>query len=277
MGPIPSRDGVKQFFSDLYIPSYTPSLSALIESRKSDPQTSNPPSLLLVAQPETLPGVWGEAEVIQALSTRLPVESLISEAATPTAVLEVLRLGRHQLVHFACHGTLKTGKPFDASLKLHGGARLALLDIARSRPSEGVRAATAELAFLSACHTAELTRESIADDALHLAAAAQYCGFKSVVGTMWEVADTDGRDLAENFYRSVMLSGNDDGRLGGLGPGGGVVLPYHARFAKALRDAVRKLRRKNGATLERLGEFRSLWRIIGEVPAATVPFSEKRF
>ena len=32
MGPIPSRIGREQYFSDLYIPSYTPSLSALIES-----------------------------------------------------------------------------------------------------------------------------------------------------------------------------------------------------------------------------------------------------
>ncbi|KAI0298418.1 hypothetical protein B0F90DRAFT_1734469, partial [Multifurca ochricompacta] len=29
MGPIPSNDGVKRYFSDLYIPSYTPTLSAL--------------------------------------------------------------------------------------------------------------------------------------------------------------------------------------------------------------------------------------------------------
>jgi hypothetical protein len=61
---------------------------------------------------------------------------------------------------------------------------------------------------------------------------------------MWEVADTDGRDLAENFYGSMALSaGNDDERLGGPGRAGGAeVPPYHARSAKALRDAVRKLR-----------------------------------
>ena len=187
------------------------------------------------------------------------MESLISEAATPTAVVEALQLGRHQFVHFACHGTLETGKSFDASLKLHGGARLALLDIARSWPGPGAPQATAELVFLSACHTADLTRDSIADESLHLAAAAQYRGFKSVIGTMWEVADTDGRDLAENFYRSMVLSAgsdSDDKRLGGLGgTGGAEVPPYHARSAKALQDAVRKLRRRNGVTLERWVNF----------------------
>ncbi|KAH9959958.1 CHAT domain-containing protein [Russula dissimulans] len=243
MGPIPSDDGVKRFFSDLYIPSYTPSLSALIESRKPGMQTSSQPSLLLVAQPDaSLPGAWEEMEVVQALGTRLPVESLISEGATPATVLEALQ--RHQFVHFACHGTLETGKPFDASLKLHGGTRLALLDIARSRARVP---AAAELAFLSACHTAELTRESIADEALHLTAAAQFCGFRSVVGTMWEVADVDGREVAEKFYRSL-FSGDVTGPLKS-----GV--RYHEGSAKALRDAVRKLRRRKGTTLERWVNF----------------------
>ena len=50
----------------------------------------------------------------------------------------------------------------------------------------------AEFAFLPACHAAELTDESIADKALHLAAAMQFCGFRSVVG-MWAMADMDGR------------------------------------------------------------------------------------
>jgi hypothetical protein len=46
---------------------------------------------------------------------------------------------------------------------------------------------------------AELTDESIADEVLHLSAV-QFCGFGSVVGTMWAMADTDGRDLARDFY-----------------------------------------------------------------------------
>ena len=43
----------------------------------------------------------------------------------------------------------------------------------------------------------ELTEESIADEVIHhLAAAIQFCGFRSVVETMWAMADIDGRDLA---------------------------------------------------------------------------------
>ncbi|KAH9999177.1 CHAT domain-containing protein [Russula compacta] len=231
MGPIPSGDGLKRYFLDIYIPSYTSTLSALVESRKLDIQPSNP-SLLLVAQPDkSLPGVKGEIEVIQGLD--IEVESLILQDATTAAVIGGLK--RHQLVHFACHGGLETGKPFDASFKLHGDEHLTLLDIVQSRLP------AAEVAFLAACHTAELTEESIDDEGLHLAAAVQYCGFRSAVGTMWAMADTDGRDLAHHFYHS-MLSRRKE-------------VPCHEKSAKALRHAVRKLRSTKGVTLERWVNF----------------------
>jgi CHAT domain-containing protein len=72
---------------------------------------------------------------------------------------------------------LATGKPFEAGFELHGHERLTLLDIVPSH------LLTAEFAFLSACHTAEVTEGSIMVEGLHLAAAVQYCGFRSVVGT----------------------------------------------------------------------------------------------
>ena len=106
------------------------------------------------------------------------------------------------------------------------------------------RCAKAEIVFLLACHTAQLTDESIADEGLHLAAAMQYCGFRSVVGTMWAVADTDGQFLAENLYKQVFSS-----RKNWQG------VPYYERTVKALRNAVRNLRRENGMTLERWVNF----------------------
>ena len=236
MGPIPSSDPSKQYFSDFYIPSYTPSLSALIDSRRENSKTLEKPSLLLVAHPEdSLPGVKGEIKVIRrALKARVKVTGLISSESTPSSVIEGLRGSR--FAHFACHGELETGKPFEASFKLHAGSRLTLLDIARSRLPD------AEFAFLSCCHSAEITKDSIADEALHLTAAMQYCGFRSVVGTMWAMADTDGEDLAKSFYGSLFSSRETD-------------VPYYERSAHALRDATQKLRRKRGIKLERWVNF----------------------
>jgi len=229
MGPIPSDVGPPRYFLDLYIPSYISSLSALIESRKSSLRTFSKPSILLVAQPdEKMPQALKEMKTVQAVDTQ--VMTLFSEKATPTAVLE--RLRDYPFAHIVCHGILEPGKPFEASFKLHGGKRLPLLDIARSQLPN------AEFAFLSACHTAELTDESIADEVLHLAAAMQFCGFRSVIGTMWAMADTDGRDVAKNFYQSVFSDGTQEAN-------------YYERTAEALRDAVVRLRRKGGMTLER--------------------------
>jgi CHAT domain-containing protein len=235
MGPIPSDDdGEPRYFLDLYICSYTPTLSALIQSHRRDSnlRSADIPSILLVAQPDpSLPNVGGEIQVIQDLDTE--VTSLISEAATPATVIDGFY--RHQFVHFACHGTLETGKPFEAGFELHGDARLTLLEIVRANLP------TAEFAFLSACHTAEMTEGSIMDEGLHLAAAAQYCGFRSVVGTMWAMADADGRDLAKYFYKALFANSRGT--------------PYHERSANALRFAVKKLRRKRGVTLERWVNF----------------------
>src|SRR5487761_1109796 len=234
MGPIPSDVGPPQYLLDLYIPSYIPSLSALIESRKPNSRAVDKPSILLVAQPdEKMPQAMREMKAVQAVDTH--VTTLFSSKAKPTAVLA--RLQDYRFAHIVCHGILEPGKPFEASFKLHKGKRLFLLDIVRSQLPN------AEFAFLSACHTAELTEESIADEVLHLAAAMQFCGFRSVVGTMWAMADIDGRDLARDFYRSV-FSESDDG------------VRYYERTAKALRDAVVKLRtKKAGITLERWVNF----------------------
>ena len=186
-----------------------------------------------MVQPDAeMPNSLQEMLVIQSVTPS--VTTLLWETAKPTAALEHLEY--HRFAHFSCHGKLEKGKPFEASFKLYEGARLTLLELVRSQLP------TAKFAFLSACHTAELTEESIADEGLHLTAAVQYCGFRSVVGTMWEMADIDGPDLVGNFYRSVFSDRQPD-------------LPYYERTAEALRDAVRNLRRKRNMTLERWVNF----------------------
>ncbi|KAH9172777.1 hypothetical protein EDB89DRAFT_861087 [Lactarius sanguifluus] len=124
-------------------------------------------------------------EVIQDLP--ITVTTLSSAHAIRPAVAEGHQ--NHHLVHFACHATLELGKPLEADIKLHGEDRLTLLDVTNSRLPP------AEFAFLSACHTAEPKDGDDPTERLNIAAAMQYHGFGSVVGTMWEMVDTDGRDI----------------------------------------------------------------------------------
>ncbi|KAH9055403.1 hypothetical protein EDB87DRAFT_1688265 [Lactarius vividus] len=209
-----------QYISDLYICSYTPTLSALIESRNRDSHSSGSSSLLLVAQPD--------ASLPDAQAGDQNHTVLIDASDEP-------RLGGRDMPR---RGRWTQRSPTSSLLPatLHGGDRLTLLEIVRSRlPS-------AEFAFLAACYTAELTEASVPDEGLHLVAAMQYCGFRSAVGTMWAMADIDGPDLARYFYKS-MLSKKKEG------------IPYYERAAEALRDAVQKLRRKRRISLERWVNF----------------------
>ncbi|KAI9509775.1 CHAT domain-containing protein [Russula earlei] len=229
-------DGVKRYFCDLYIPSCTPTLSASVESQKLSKESSEKPSILLVAQSDqsllsTLPEIWA----INRLDTK--VTTLMLSKATPSAVMGKLR--DHWFLHFACHGKLEDGKPFDASFQLHNGKRLTMLELIQSQLP------TAEFAFLSACHTAEMTEGSVADETLHLTAAMQHCGFRSVVGTMWGMADADGPDLVDRFYKS-MFSAKQAGTA------------YYERSARALRMQC-KTNEKELGPLGAMGELCSLW------------------
>ena len=50
------------------------------------------------------------------------------------------------------------------------------------------------------------------DEVLHLAAAMQFCGFRSVVGTLWAMADGDAPDLTQEFYK-YMFRHNDPSKV----------------------------------------------------------------
>jgi CHAT domain-containing protein len=92
------------------------------------------------------------------------------------------------------------------------------------------RLPNAEFAFLSACHSAAGDVRGTPDEVIHLAAALQLCGFRSVVGTLWAMEDVDGRDVAKDFYEYMFRE-----------PGAG------ANFrdsAVALNQATRAMRRK---------------------------------
>ena len=116
------------------------------------------------------------------------VDIIVEEQATPGAVLENLQT--HLWAHITCHGHLDDAQPFKLSFKLYEGSDLTVMDILQSRLPN------AEFAFLSACHSAAGDYVHTRDEVLHLAVAMQFCGFSSVVGTLWGMADDDGPILS---------------------------------------------------------------------------------
>jgi len=210
---------------DIYISSYTTTLSTLIRAR------SNPSDLfvvpkLLVGQPgEALPNVEAEIDNLRQLGDLVDV--LVGTEANHDKVLRGRQ--QHSWAHFSCHGHLgDITQPFRASFELHGGSSLTLLELIRATLPN------AEPAFLSACRSAEggfITP----DKRIHLAAALQFCGFRSVVGTLWTM-DEDGPTISKEFYKHMFRKSANKANF--------------RDSAEALNVAIRAMR-KNRVPLER--------------------------
>ena len=65
----------------------------------------------------------------------------------------------------------------------------------------------ARFTYLSACHTT-VDNEASPDEVVHLAAAMQFAGFRSVIGTMWAVDDGHANEITSRFYRCMLTSGS---------------------------------------------------------------------
>ncbi|KAH8111128.1 TPR-like protein [Phellopilus nigrolimitatus] len=231
-GPIRVENDRNQYLSDDYISSYTPTLTALINARKPKPGIRRPdigrPRLLVVALPDELL-LQVENEVRAIRKKRDFVKCLVGEQATREAVIDKFR--DHDWVHFACHGQLNREEPFLHAFKLADKDRLTLLDIIQSNLPN------AEFAFLSACHSAGQTVGGAREEVLHLSAAMQFCGFRSVIGTMWAMADDDGPFIARGFYKRMFAEDSSELRF--------------KRSARALRETIQSLQKMPGVTVER--------------------------
>ncbi|KAF9072173.1 CHAT domain-containing protein [Rhodocollybia butyracea] len=231
-GPI--LPGTKKFLPDLYISSYTPTLTALIDAFNTTKSPSQLPHLLVAGQYDrSLPRTKEEIHEILQYQKDIPTTSVEGLTATKEALEKALV--DHQWLHIASHGTLIPGKPFNSYFSLAGSSHFTLLDIIR------LNLPNATFAFLSACHTAEQSLGSVHNEVIHLAAAMQFCGFRSVVGTMWEMADIDGPEMVKDFYSHLFKNVSQCNEVGAQ--------------ARALAEATKKMRGRKGVTLERWVNF----------------------
>jgi hypothetical protein len=163
---------------DIYTSSYIPTSSALISARSDliDQSPSIVPKLLVIGQSNKSPyHIQEEIDRIRQLGDC--VNAIVGSDANRDTVLEGLH--QHSWACFTSHRGANS-QPFHASFELHDDSHLTLLDLIKARPP------IAELAFLSACHTAAGDL-STPDEAIHLAAALQFCGLRTVVGNLCEM------------------------------------------------------------------------------------------
>ncbi|MFI6372013.1 CHAT domain-containing protein [Streptomyces sp. NPDC050546] len=188
--------------ADRVISSYTPTLGALIHARFRPPAAPGSRKVLAVGMSRTPPSADEELGDLPAVPREL--ETLRERLGDDLLVLRdeqarcdrVKTAVRHRpWAHFACHGTHDSADPTRSGIVL-GDGRLSVLDVA-AEPVEG-----AELAFLSACHTAR-GRVDVADEAMHVAAAFHMAGYRHVIGTLWAVRDPIAPQVARAVYSGL--------------------------------------------------------------------------
>ncbi|KAG8871341.1 hypothetical protein FRB97_008783, partial [Tulasnella sp. 331] len=134
-----------------------------------------------------------EVDVIRQLQAQVAIVG--GEGCTRDTALEGLK--DTPWVHFVCHDHQNLTDPFQSHFSLlMRDAPLTILNILKNSLHD------AELAFLSACHSAAGDR-SAPDESIHLTAGLMFAGFRSVVGTMWGMGDVDGPVLAEEFCKCM--------------------------------------------------------------------------
>lgn len=159
--------------------TFVPSASWLTQPHAP---TSGTP--LIIGDPRRdLPAARDEA---RALSKQLNGELLEGDAATLDAVTS--RWTSRPLIHFAGHGRLSAGAPWEARLDLARGQTLDFEFLLARRPSPG-------LVVLSGCETGRPL------DGIGLAEGFLAAGARHVLATTVEVKDENARRFVERFYR----------------------------------------------------------------------------
>ena len=219
---------ISSYASSLSARAYAKQKPVALESRSS--------TLLLVAMPRTpsqspLPGVEREATSIQH-TVQGSIAVKLRKLPPVKTILDDLPL--YSSVHFACHGYSDPRSPFRSGLLLCGNepekdfqenTRESILTV---ETISSINTERSQLAFLSACCTAENASLVLMDEGIHLAGGFQLAGYPHVIASLWEANDDLSVEIAKKFYRIVFAESEIVG---------------HERIAYALHDATLAARR----------------------------------
>jgi CHAT domain-containing protein len=176
--------------SDYFVSSYIPTLHSLIKAQSTwNPIPRNVLAGLIFcedspknSQADYLPEAAKEVRIVRECfeSAHAQVLNTMSTQTMRAELLSLLENTPAHVLHLACHG-IQDADPLNSAIMLHDG-HLTIEDIMRlSFPQ-------ATLAYLSACQTAKGVQNA-PDQAVHIAASMLFCGFRSIIGTLWCVAD----------------------------------------------------------------------------------------
>jgi CHAT domain-containing protein len=171
------------------VSSYIPTLHSLIKAKSAwTPIPRNELAGLLFCEESLedsvryLPAAAKEVHIVRECFKSAHAQVLNCESLQTLRedMLSLLQDTRAHVLHLACHA-IQDAEPLNSAIMLHDG-KLTIEDIMRlSLPQ-------ATLAYLSACQTAK-GDQNAPDQAVHIAASMLFCGFRSIIGTLWCVPD----------------------------------------------------------------------------------------
>ncbi|RKK87874.1 hypothetical protein BFJ68_g16997 [Fusarium oxysporum] len=204
------------------ISSYTPSIKALAYAqnqakRAQEALVAQDANTMLIAAmptspkgpgdkkaPKNLPGVEEEMREILIL-THSHMRATVHTHPSADQVLEVLKTCR--IAHFACHGISDYSDPSNSGLILQrstGPDETLVQDRLTVQRVSDLRLRYAQIAYLSACSTAENKSARLLDEVIHVVSGFQVAGFPHVVGCLWPAGDSECVEVAKRFYSLVL-------------------------------------------------------------------------
>ncbi|KAK8144211.1 hypothetical protein G3M48_006156 [Beauveria asiatica] len=213
--------GAAQNCYERVISSYTPSIKALSyaqgQARGMEAESSLNDSFLIMAMPTTpirrgdkkapndLPGVMRETEELIKAAKGIHETVVLTH---PCAQQVLDRLETCRIAHFACHGTSDRVDPSNSGLILQKGGHepgsTPEQDHLTMHAVSELRLKGTQIAYLSACSTAENKATRLSDEVIHVVSGFQVAGFPHVIGCLWPAGDSDCVEVARKFYSRVL-------------------------------------------------------------------------
>lgn len=216
------------------ISSYIPTIKALSYSREKNLELLGRDSRLLLV---TMPTTPGNKALKNATQEADDIISVVGDRAAqlkhPSTASVLEKLPSHRAIHFACHGVSDPNNPSNSHLLLLKADDSGTVDRLTVRDIANKNIKNAQLAYLSACSTADNASFALADESIHIASGFQLAGFSHVLATLWESNDIACRQVAGEFYSLLF---DEHGRGEG-----------HGKVVTAFHHAVRRLRDQNPA------------------------------
>ncbi|KAI9826049.1 MAG: hypothetical protein M1832_000498 [Thelocarpon impressellum] len=209
-----AKEKSKDCTANYAVSSYIPTFKALVYARDREARARDVgrKNLLVVSMPTTPEGMWkplnvaGEVNAIERSYEAAQGTSTNLQRPSTNEVLE--RLKSHSIVHFACHGDPDANDPSESSLILCKDPQT--IDRLTVKQLSQITHGKAQLAYLSACCTAQHYSTTLMDEVIHLGSAFQLIGYPSVIGTLWEADDAAAANVAEAFYEKYAAASPHD-------------------------------------------------------------------